>query len=122
MNSEIEKIKKEIDLQDYALRYYNIESNHQGKAHCPFHPPDNNPSFQFWKGDDGIHRFTDYHDDEGGTIIDFEVKMNGLDVKEAIQSIKFLTFSQGTQVTPNPDVVNDPVFLDATTPKQRLVL
>ncbi len=88
MNSEIEKIKKEIDLQDYALRYYNIESNHQGKAHCPFHPPDNNPSFQFWIGDDGVHRFTDYHDNEKGTIIDFEVKMNGLDVKEAIQSIK----------------------------------
>jgi len=83
----VDEIKR-IDLTDYVLTHYGIAVNSSGKASCPFHPPDTHPSLQFWIGDDGIHRFTDHHNDEIGTIIDFVMKKEGCSIREAIQKIK----------------------------------
>ena len=79
---------KSIDLKEYANKHYGISSNNRGFAHCPDHPPDNHPSLQFWIGDDGIHRYTDYHTQDKGTIIDFVMKREQCSKEKAINLIK----------------------------------
>ncbi len=82
----LDKIKR-IDLQHYASKHYQVKCYSDGKAHCPFDKPDNNPSLNIWKGEDDKWFFKDHHDGKTGTIIDFEIAMGAADVSDAIKRI-----------------------------------
>lgn len=90
IKEKFEKIKREIDLKEYARKHYGIISNKGGMARCPNpdHAPDSHPSFQFWVGNDGIQRYTDHHTGEIGTIIDFVMYMEKCPLNEAIKIIE----------------------------------
>jgi putative DNA primase/helicase len=86
---EIDAIKR-INLPDFLLRHYSIQVT-DGKVHCPFHPPDENPSLSVYHNDDGTWAWKDFHPDGGhGSIIDFVIVKDGLTVYEAIKKIKKL--------------------------------
>jgi len=80
---------KRIDLPDFLQRHYGIPVT-DGKAHCPFHPPDENPSFSLFQKDDGTWAWKDFHDDAGGSIIDFVARKENLTFSESILKIKKL--------------------------------
>ena len=92
---------KRIDLKQFAHKHYGISSNQKGFARCPDHPPDNNPSLQFWIGTDGLHRYTDHHVEKTGSIIDFVMKREGCDTREAIN---FIRQNEGTEEMPKKQV------------------
>jgi len=95
---EINTIKR-IDLPDFLRRHNSIHVT-DGKAQCPFHPPDKNPSFSVYQNDDGTWAWKDFHPDGGrGSIIDFVVLKDGLAVPEAIRKIKKL---EGIEDRPAP--------------------
>ncbi len=90
---QLEKIKREIDLRQYASVHYNVQCNSEGKARCPFHSdrPDKNPSFEI-KRYNGGWRWYDWHLDNGdpgfsGTIVDFVAKMDRITGKEACSKL-----------------------------------
>jgi len=87
-NDELNKVKREVNLKDFARERYGIESNARGMAHCPFHPPDDCESFQFWRGDDGIFRYRDQHDGKVGTIVDFIMNKDGKPLRETFLFIE----------------------------------
>jgi hypothetical protein len=89
---ELGKLKRTEDLREFALEYFGIESNKSGMAHCPFHPEDKNPSFQFWQGKDGIYRYTDHHTKQKGTIVDFMMAIGGIKVGEACKRLDKIFF------------------------------
>lgn len=82
----LKEIKEEIDLIRYARDYHGLACNSKGKAKCPFHPPDNHPSFTI-SFDEGIWKWYDPHDETGGTIVDFECKFAKLTEKQAIKRL-----------------------------------
>ncbi len=115
--NEIDELKR-IDIKMYVKEHYMLDVNKNGMAHCPFHPPDKNPSLQFWEGRGGVHRFTDYHGGKRGTLIDFVMKMENCTMKDAVQKIKATTGAVGEseRVQPSPeyyiykDLEGHPVF------------
>jgi len=70
-------------LIKYAYDYHGLSCNHEGKAHCPFHKPDKNPSFVI-NFDGGIWKWFDFHDNSGGSIVEFEARFAGISDKKAI--------------------------------------
>jgi hypothetical protein len=86
-NEEVQRIKREVDLRDFARRQYGIESNKGGMAHCPVHPPDKEASLQFWKGNNGLFLYSHFHSPEkiGGTIIDFIMLIENLNTADAFR-------------------------------------
>jgi hypothetical protein len=80
-------IKKEINLVDYAKSRYGYKCDSKGKGHCPFHPPDNNPSFSIWLSENGIWRWKDHHDGISGTIVDFVARIEGISYRESINKL-----------------------------------
>jgi len=82
----LQEIKEKVNLREYAYRWYGLKCNSKGLAKCPFHGPDNHPSFAI-NFDDGIWKWFDPHDNTGGTIIDFEIKFGKYSKKEAIETL-----------------------------------
>ena len=81
---------KRINLPEFLSRHYGIRVSN-GKAHCPFHPPDDNPSFAVAENEAGIWLWRDHHETAaGGSIIDFVSRKDELSVAESIQKIKRL--------------------------------
>jgi len=81
---------KRINLPEFLCRRYGIQVSN-GKAHCPFHPPDEKPSFAVFQGEAGAWLWKDHHEsDVGGSIIDFVSRKDGLSIAESIQKIKEL--------------------------------
>ena len=84
---DLKTIKKDIDLLEFARERYAYKCDGQGRGSCLFHPPDNNNSFSIFKGNDGVWRWKDFHDGEGGTIIDLVSRMENIDEKEACRRL-----------------------------------
>ena len=84
---DLDDIKRSVNLMDFLSTRYGISCNPQGLAPCPFHPPDEQPSLHVFKGQDGLWRFHDFHDQAGGTIVDLVARMDGTDDKEACRRL-----------------------------------
>lgn len=82
----LQEIKKNVNLREYARSYHGLVCNSKGLAKCPFHRPDNTPSFAI-NFDDGIWKWYDPHDKKGGTIIEFEARFANCSTKEAIKNL-----------------------------------
>ena len=83
----LEEIKREINLIEYVRQRYNIKCDDSGKASCPFHPPDKNPSFWIHQTKAGFWRFKCFHEDKSGSIIDFKMELESLSRKEACSQL-----------------------------------
>ncbi len=55
-------------------------------AKCPFHPPDNTPSFTI-NFDDYIWKWYDPHDEKGGTIVEFEARFANCSIIQAKKNL-----------------------------------
>jgi hypothetical protein len=98
MKMEINQLKT-IPLPDFLALHYGIEIKN-GRAHCPFHPPDENPSFAVFQTDGGTWLWKCHHDGEAsGSIIDFVSRKDRITVSAAIQKIKRL---EGIEDHPAP--------------------
>jgi len=82
----LQEIKEQVNLIKYARDYHGLECNRDGKAHCPFHKPDKNPSFVI-NFDGGIWKWFDHHDQQGGSIVDFEMRFANCSKEEAIKTL-----------------------------------
>jgi len=82
----LQEIKEQVNLVEYARQYHGLECNRDGKARCPFHKPDKNPSFII-NFDGGIWKWFDHHDQQGGSIIDFEMRFSNCTKEEAITTL-----------------------------------
>jgi len=83
----LEDIKK-YDLRKYINEKYGMECNSNNMLHCPFHPPDRNPSLSIFENYDGIWMWVDHHvlggeEKRSGTIIDFVAKIENISIKDA---------------------------------------
>jgi len=86
---EIDQLKR-INLPEFLGRHYSVQVAN-GKAHCPFHPPDVNRSFSVFENGSGVWLWKCFHDGEaGGSIIDFVSRKDGLSVADSIKKIKQL--------------------------------
>lgn len=92
-NSPIEQIKEAIgDPYEFISRF--VELDESGRGHCPFHPPDEHPSFAV---DRKRGFFTDFHELNprtgryaGGDVIEFYRRLKGFSYKEAVQQLQEL--------------------------------
>jgi len=88
---------KRLNLIDYARDKLSIDCNDKGMAHCPFHVPDKTPSFSIYEADDGIWRWTDFHDGSNGTIIDLKAMIERKSSEEAIRDLLQISGSAATK-------------------------
>ena len=101
----LQEIKENVNLIEYARQYHGLECNRDGKARCPFHKPDKNPSFAI-NFKDGVWVWFDPHDKKGGTIVEFEARFANCSIKEAIENLlkrfgsKKESNNPGTQIQP----------------------
>lgn len=74
---------------EYARKRYGVKCDASGKASCPFHPPDKNPSFWIYqtKTKTGFWRWGCFHEDKTGTIIDLKMRLENLSRKEACSQL-----------------------------------
>lgn len=107
----LDQIKRDVDLVAYARRR-GLKVTDGGKAHCPFHAPDGNSSFNIFKGKDGCWRWKDFHDDAGGTIVDLIARLDGISEKEAIEHL-LAEFRLAPTGKSKPDVLREHVYKDA---------
>lgn len=98
----LEEVKR-VDLVDYAKSRLSIACNEKGMAHCPFHEPDNTPSFSIFKADDGVWLWKDHHDGASGTIVDLVARIRGITDQQAIADLRdeFRGVSQALTVPSN---------------------
>ncbi len=82
----IDELKK-VNLIEYASSKYELTCTNTRKAHCPFHPPDVNPSFSIFQDDRGYWRWKDFHDGESGSIIDLKARMESVSTHEAMVTL-----------------------------------
>ena len=77
--ADIPALFPEIKVAKDSMNYY--------ICHCPFHPPDNNPSFIIYKNKDrdGIQIAVDYHTGEIYNAIKLAKELYGYDFKDAIK-------------------------------------
>lgn len=77
--ADIPTLFPEVKVKNDSLNYY--------ACHCPFHPPDRNPSFIIYKNrdKDGIQIAVDYHDGQIYNAIKLAQELYGYDFKEAIK-------------------------------------
>ena len=78
---------KKTNLMEYAWQRYDIKCDDSGKASCPFHPPDKNPSFWIYQTKTGFWRWKCFHEGTTGTIIDLKMALENLDRKEACSQL-----------------------------------
>jgi hypothetical protein len=89
--SPIARLKEQIgDTYSFVSRY--VELDAQGKGHCPFHPPDNHPSFAvdrargFWVCFHETNPKTGRY--IGGDAIAFYKRLTGLPYKEVLHQLQ----------------------------------
>jgi len=76
-----EKVKRQITVEELVSQY--VELNPKGIGKCPFHD-DVNPSFSVNVKENYWHCFSGCG---GGSVIDFWMKLNNLDFKEALTDL-----------------------------------
>lgn len=108
----LDEIKRDINLADYAATHYGYKTSGNGKGHCLFHPPDNNPSFSIFKSEDGCWRFKCFHEDISGTIVDLKARLEVIGGKEAIAQL-LAEFKPALSGKPKLDVLREHVYKDA---------
>lgn len=77
------EIKSRYRLID-EVRSRGIEINRQGFCHCPIHAADDTPSMKIYEDQNTFHC---YGCGEGGDIIDFVMKVDGLSFRDACKAI-----------------------------------
>lgn len=92
----IQEIKKRVSFKDLISEYFVKEYYGYEAYHCPFHPPDKNPSF-FVKNWDGVEIAKDFHDDKAYDIIAFYKEYYKVDFKEALKDLKELAKLAGIE-------------------------
>ena len=82
---------KEIDLRQHLTKFEGLGFNGKGTCLCPVHT-ETSPSFEVKRHTDGHWYWFDWHnqgrDGFSGTIIDYYVTIKGLDLGEAIRTIR----------------------------------
>jgi hypothetical protein len=76
-----EKVKRQITVEELVSQY--VDLNNKGVGKCPFHD-DINPSFSVNVKENYWHCFSGCG---GGSVIDFWMKLNDLDFKEALTDL-----------------------------------
>ena len=76
----IQEIMNRIDIED-AIQHYTGDHFRNGKIRCPFHG-DNEPSLSVKDG-----RFRCWSCDASGSVIDFIMRLYGLNFREAVQKL-----------------------------------
>lgn len=76
-----EKVKRQITVEELVSQYVDLNGNGVGK--CPFHE-DTNPSFSVNAKENYWNCFSGCG---GGSVIDFWMKMNNMDFKEATKDL-----------------------------------
>ncbi len=88
--SPIEAIKQRIG-STYEFISQFVELDQKGRGHCPFHPPDNNPSFAVDRRRDFWVDFHVYNPKigrhQGGDAIEFYRRIKHLSYKEAVKQL-----------------------------------
>jgi hypothetical protein len=89
--SPISKLKEQIgDTYNFISKY--VELDDQGRGHCPFHPPDHNPSFAvdrargFWVCFHEVNPKTGRY--IGGDAIAFYRRLTGLSYSEVLAQLQ----------------------------------
>ena len=82
----VKEIKKRIKFKDLIGNRFDNEYTNYETYHCPFHPPDNTPSFVVYTNREyelGI----DYHDHETYDVIKLYQRLHNTDFKTAIKEL-----------------------------------
>lgn len=77
-------IKRRLPLAYVCFRLGIILTG-EGKASCPFHHPDNDPSFHLWVGDDGIERWSCHPCNVTGDVFDLLQRHRGIGFTDAVE-------------------------------------
>jgi hypothetical protein len=89
MSIDFEKVKHDSDLSEVAGRYCNLTAR-GGKwwSLCPFHEDTKANNFNIYKGRDGASRYRCFSCGEGGDVVDFVSKIEGISAVEAIKMLE----------------------------------
>ena len=92
----IENLLREVDIP-YVFRLECEDRGYYYKCRCPFHPPDNNPSFIVYKNiDRGFQYAFDAHDGKGYTAITLAMALG--EASSYYEAIKFLADALGLEM------------------------
>lgn len=111
MSTDLDAIKRTVNLMDFLFTKYGISCNGQGLASCPFHQPDKQPSLHVFHGQDGLWHWHDFHDQAKGTIVDLVARMDGVDDSEACKKL-LAEFNDGA-AQPARRPIREHVYRDA---------
>ena len=83
--SDIERLRREVSLPDLAMDHgVALQKNGtEWEGCCPFHN-EHTPSFTIFTGKDGTERFFCFGCNEQGDVVDFVMKLKGVDTRQAI--------------------------------------
>lgn len=81
--SRSDRIKQTLTAREVA-EFYGFTPNFAGFIRCPFHAGDNHGSLKLYPGDRGWHCFGC---NEGGSVIDFAMKLFGIPFRDAVQRL-----------------------------------
>lgn len=81
--SRSDRIKQTLTAREVA-EFYGFTPNFAGFIRCPFHAGDNHGSLKLYPGDRGWHCFGC---NEGGSVIDFAMKLFGVPFRDAVQRL-----------------------------------
>ena len=82
-NEDIELVKSSVTMADLCGQY-GMKINRSGFTNCPFHGGDKHPSMKVYPGRRGYHCFAC---GEGGDVISFVMKVDGMEFEPAVRSI-----------------------------------
>lgn len=82
-DSDIQTIRQSIPMKDVA-QFYGYKINRQGFIRCPFHENDTHPSLKIYDGTRGYYCFVC---NNGGDVIDFVRKHDGLEFEPAVRRL-----------------------------------
>lgn len=82
-NEDIELVKDSITMKDLCGQY-GFKINRSGFISCPLHGADKHPSMKIYPGRRGYHCFTC---GEGGDVISFVMKVDGMEFEPAVRSL-----------------------------------
>lgn len=97
-------LKERIDLYHFISEYVELDAS--GRGHCPFHPPDTNPSFAvdrqrgFWTCFHEVNPRTGRY--LGGDVIAFYMRLKGLPFKAALDELHGLVGDASALPTRSP--------------------
>ena len=80
---DIQTVKSSVTMADIC-RQYGFKINRSGFISCPFHGDDKHPSLKVYDGQRGWHCFVCQ---EGGDIISFVQRIDGLEFEPAVRHI-----------------------------------